>query len=628
MKKARLLAEGGLSRAEPRSVKHRYPRGRPGRVGYNAYVMARLVRRLLIVALLAAAAVGYGVGEVRSARASAQDAEPPRAAVPGGGHVAYVRIDGRVYGFTPTSVRRRAERAMQASPRPSVMVIEINTDDGVMSEALEVARYIKEEITVPTFAWVNTKAEGPGLVIASACNHIVMAPGASLGAAAPAPGRRGGAEERAATIGPLLAELVDNSQKRGYPYALLHAASVPGVEVYEIERDEEDGQTRREFVTQADYRVMVEGDSPNRANAEVRRQFLQNFSRYRVVQPPPGSTTPADHVPGEAQVRVADDDDRGQWRLVRQVHDGSRPLKLDAGEAVALGIAHTDHVDDVEAMQAYLNTGPDDRVRIRQTWSENLAEFLTLPAVRMILVVILVLAVFIEMQTMGTGIGAAIALAALLALVGAPVILGLAEIWHLVLFFLGIALILVELFIVPGFGVAGLAGLICLVVGLVLMVVPTTGGGIVPMPAEGTAESLRQSILAIVAGVAIAGLLVGLLIRHFGRVPMFDWLILKDEGSERRLDADHGDDEESEAFAMTDPSRTTTAAGAEVTGYGRIRIGATGEVITGLRPAGRVLLDGHAVDVVSSGGWIERGRRVKVVEVEGNRIVVEAADEG
>ncbi len=582
--------------------------------------MTRLLRRLIVVTLLAVAAIGHFHAELRPARGSAGDG-PPRAAIPGGGHAAYIRIDGRVYAFTPTSVRRRVERAMNTSPRPSVIVIEIDTDEGVLSDALEVAHYIKERIPVMTVAWVNTRAEGPGLVIASAANSIVMAPGATLGNAAPRMGRRGGADERAATLGPLLAELVDNSQKRGFPYALLHAATVPGVEVYEVERTE-NGQTRRKLVNQADYMVMVEGESVARANHETRRQFLQDFGRYRVIQPPAGSTIPAEFVPGEAQVRVARAEDRGQWQLVRRVHDGRGPLKLRGDEAVELGLAHTDHVDSIQAMQAYLNTGPHDHIRVRQTWSENLAEFLTQPGVRMVLVVILVLATFIEMQTMGTGIGAVVALAALLALVGAPLMLGLAEVWHLVLFFLGIGLILVELFIVPGLGVAGLTGLICVVVGLVLMVVPTAGGGIVPMPADGAAEALRHSILAIVAGVLIAAIMVGLLIRHFGTVPLFDWLVLKDEGSQRRLD-----EAEAEEDTYIPRGPPPAAAGGDVTGYGRLSVGATGTAITGLRPAGRVLIAGHATDVVSSGGWIERGRKVKVVAVEGNRIVVEPEGE-
>jgi membrane-bound serine protease (ClpP class) len=443
-----------------------------------------------------------------------------------------------------------------------------------------------------------------------------MAPGATLGAGGPELGPRSDAEDRANALNMLLDELRDNARQRGYPYALLHAATVPGIEVYLIERTVGD-HTQRLLVNQADKMVMVDGLNIGHANLRVRQSFLARFPGYVVRQQVPGSPVPVAVVPGEPTVHEARDEpgrsDRGQWTLVRQVHDGSRTLLLDPQAAMDLGLVVTDRLASVDDMQRYLNTGPDDRVRVRQTWSESLAEWLTRPGVRLALVVLLIVGMFIEMQTVGVGLGAALAGIALLGLLGGPLVLGLAEVWHLVLFFLGVALIIVELFIVPGFGFAGVAGLLCVVIGLVLMVVPTAGGGPMPLPADGTAGVLRTSILTIVAGLTLGFLTLVMLARYYGSIPFLERMVLK---SEDAPDQALGDEDDTVPIAPP-------GLGAAPPIVSQLRIGDRGTVTTALRPSGLAMIGNHTVDVASAGSWIERGQPVRIIEIEGNRVVVE-----
>jgi membrane-bound serine protease (ClpP class) len=139
-------------------------------------------------------------------------------------------------------------------------------------------------------------------------------------------------------------------------------------------------------------------------------------------------------------------------------------------------------------------------------------------------------------------------------------------------------------------------------VGLVLAVVPSASGGM-GLPTAAGLHRLQWSVVSILAGVTggvVAFFFVG---EYLGEVPLFQRLMLKG--------------------ASPDGSAGQGVSGNEVIGGGQIVPGMTGEVTTGLRPSGRAQIAGRLVDVVSRGEWIEVGRRVRVLEVQGNRIVVE-----
>ena len=102
------------------------------------------------------------------------------------------------------------------------------------------------------------------------------------------------------------------------------------------------------------------------------------------------------------------------------------------------------------------------------------------------------------------------------------------------------------------------------------------------------------------------------LTKHFGNLPFFNRLILKSS----TLEAGGA------STPITAPN--IHVSGDEVIGEGRIKVGAVGQTIAELRPSGRAEIDGQIIDVISQGEWIDTGQRVRVIEVQGNRIVVEA----
>ncbi|MCL6610145.1 MAG: hypothetical protein K6T66_01245 [Peptococcaceae bacterium] len=159
------------------------------------------------------------------------------------------------------------------------------------------------------------------------------------------------------------------------------------------------------------------------------------------------------------------------------------------------------------------------------------------------------------------------------------------HIWLSVLFFLlGIAALILEIFILPGFGVAGVAGILLIAWGILLLAVDFT-----------------QAAMALVVGLAatLAAFLLG--IRLFKRFNLWQRLTL---GTKQHKEAGY------------------VAPQADLMQY----MGRTGTALTPLRPSGAAEVSGRRLDVVTGGEYIPAGTPVEVINVEGTRVVVRAVD--
>jgi membrane-bound serine protease (ClpP class) len=116
-------------------------------------------------------------------------------------------------------------------------------------------------------------------------------------------------------------------------------------------------------------------------------------------------------------------------------------------------------------------------------------------------------------------------------------------------------------------------------------------------------------------GVVVSGIAFYVLSQYLGDIPLFRWLVLKTPHTGPAGGTSAGVDAQSLAGMAV--------SGHEVIGAGKISPGATGRVAIPLRPSGRVEIEGQLVDAVSRGEWIETGRPIRVLEAQGNRIVVE-----
>lgn len=219
--------------------------------------------------------------------------------------------------------------------------------------------------------------------------------------------------------------------------------------------------------------------------------------------------------------------------------------------------------------------------RVEPTSAEWLARWLTNPNISVIIFTIGFWCLILEFFIGGFGFFGWFGIVCLTLFFGGHLFAYLAGLESLVLFFIGLLLLLLEIFVIPGFGITGVAGILAISFSIILVF-----GGI-------------YSALLAIASIITYSMLFMLAIYLWGpKLRLFDRFILKDE-----MTADQG-------FVAV-----------EVGAYDHL-IGLEGVAITPCRPSGKVKIGDEHYDVVSDGDFIEKGARVQVRKVENNKVVV------
>jgi membrane-bound serine protease (ClpP class) len=261
-------------------------------------------------------------------------------------------------------------------------------------------------------------------------------------------------------------------------------------------------------------------------------------------------------------------------------------LTLTTAEALENGVADFRAVNIDEILQAISLSGADVR-RAETNWAEMFVRLLTNPVVSSLLLSVGLLGILVEIRTPGVGIPGIAGLTSLALFLGGHWIVQLAGWEELLLITLGVILMLVEVLVIPGFGVAGIAGIGALLGGLTLTLI-----------GEGASVTAITNAVARVTISFVAALVAGLLVMRLMTRTSFARRLVLD------TDMDAADGWEST------PAREHHL------------VGARGRTHTALRPAGIADIGGERVDVVSEGEMIESGADVLVTRVDGNRVVV------
>jgi membrane-bound serine protease (ClpP class) len=261
-------------------------------------------------------------------------------------------------------------------------------------------------------------------------------------------------------------------------------------------------------------------------------------------------------------------------------------LTLTASQAVEHNVAELT-ADTLDAALTVAGlSGAEVRVA-RQTWAETLVRFLTHPVISSLLMTVGLLGLLVEIRTPGFAVPGTVGLISLGLFFWGHWIVQLAGWEELLLIGLGVLLLALEVFVIPGVTVAGIAAIVALVAGLGMTLV---GAGATMAVVIAALGQVAISILLALAG-AFA------FVRALPRMPF---------GSRLVLDADMTADSGYVSSPETD----------------RRWLRAIGTAISPLRPAGIAEFDGVRVDVVSDGDFVDAGSTVEVTRVDGNRIVV------
>lgn len=544
----------------------------------------------------------------------------PLLAIPGGrqsSNVVVITIHGDIDGVTTRSVERRllAAEAAQAD----AVVFEIDTFGGQARAALEICEIIRESPIPYTVAWIHPKAYSAGTIIGLACDEIIVSPTATLGDCAPiVPGMSIPVAERAKIESPLLSEVVDSARRHGYDEKLVQSFIAVDIELWLVQHKATGDLI---FIDRDEFYMLFNEDPPEtvRTRAAInkgrvlpsRTGAITQPSENEVIEEAPGMTPEerAADIESQQVLPTARPDltaaDAGAYELIEVVVDNQTLLVVKGEEAIRWGLAKAAVSNDKELATYF---GASSVVRYNQNWSESMVQLLTSMYVRIALILVFAIGLIWEMTSPGMGVPGAMAVGALLLLLGAPALTGLAQWWDIALVLAGIGLVAAEVFILPGFGVSGIAGLICLGLGFVgTFVAPDPGGGLLPTSPEAQ-EGLLRGMSFLLLSVFTLGVTMYFGAKNLDRLPVIGRLILSHDGPTTRTA------QSSVLGAMGTSSKTPA---------GRPGVGSEGKTITPLRPIGRIEVDGHVYDAESDHGVIESDRPVRVRSSDRFRIVVE-----
>ena len=287
---------------------------------------------------------------------------------------------------------------------------------------------------------------------------------------------------------------------------------------------------------------------------------------------------------------------KADWELVETVKPRGKLLKLSASEAQRLGIARST-TDTSDPKELYSKYGVEaSKVKdATPAWLDAFANFIRDRVVTVLLVVIGFTGLILELKVPGATVpGIIAALCFILVFWAHTGFNGQVVVLAGLLFLLGLILILLEVFVFPGFGAAGIVGIVLMLGSLTLVTVdelPKTGNQWI-----GFGKNASQYLFGLIAAVMLSFTFT----RYIRRIPFLN------------------------KMSLTSPGETEVEEPVQLPGAAQAArlLGAIGSATTQLRPAGTVAFGDEYVDVVSEGGFIPAGTRVQVVEVEGTRIVV------
>ena len=270
--------------------------------------------------------------------------------------------------------------------------------------------------------------------------------------------------------------------------------------------------------------------------------------------------------------------------------DSGKTLTFTTEEAVKWGFCEGIAESPEEVITKHLQYDNYELKSFSPSWIDNLRGFLMSPVFQALLIMIIIGGIYFELQTPGIGFPSAAALMAAILYFAPLYIEGLAANWEILVFLIGLVLIAIEIFVIPGFGITGISGTILVIAGLTLALLNNVNFDF-------------ELVEDIKIGRALIIVLIGITIGFGGMIWMSHRIGAKGLFRKVALTADL-------ETAVSSPVLTDL-------------IGKEGITATVLRLSGKVIIDGVYYDGISESGFIEKGVKVTVVRFENAQVYVE-----
>ena len=463
--------------------------------------------------------------------------------------VRVIPIRGDIEPFMATFVRREAQKAQ--NDNAEYIVFEIDTFGGRVDTALQIASYIMSIKNARTIAWVRSGESSMGVswsagaLIAYSCADIFMASGTSIGAAAPVNMGVDGSTELSGekTVSAVRSQMAALAERNGHPVDLALAMVDFDIELWE---------------------VVIDG--------EIKAISKNELERLEAM--------------GAAQVE-----------RVRVISSPGKLLSLTAGEASRYGLARI--AEDETGLLASLGI-QGTIIESSPGIADLIVSLLTSGVAQTILIVLGLVLLYFELNSPGFGVPGALGLICFLLVFGPGVLLGRVDSLEIILFVLGLALLAVEIFVIPGFGFVGITGILLIGFSLVFsmqdFVIPSF---------EWEFDLFGRNAIVVFFGLFAAVLGIAIIALLSPKLRLFSRLTLKTQITGTAGGPDNGSGiivEDEENYAAL--------------------IGKIGVADSVLRPSGKALIEEKIYTVEADNEFVDAGRGIIVTRVRGNRIIV------
>lgn len=279
-------------------------------------------------------------------------------------------------------------------------------------------------------------------------------------------------------------------------------------------------------------------------------------------------------------------------KYIPGIIDSGKVLTFTTSEAIKHGFAEGEFnsIEEVLAFQGITNY---QIKKYTPTFIDKIIGWLINPAVSGILIMIILGGIYFELQSPGIGFPIIASAIAATVFFAPYYIEGLAEHWEILLFIAGIALLAVEVFVIPGFGVAGIAGIALLISGLVLAMIENVYFDFEGVPTERVFTALLTVVVSVTVAV-VGGLLVSPMLFDKGLLSKF---VLQSNQNK------------SEGYSSSNLNNLAL-------------VGQIGIASTDLRPSGKIRINNEMFDAIAITGFIEKGSEVIVESIESIQLKV------
>ncbi len=417
-----------------------------------------------------------------------------------------------------------------------LVILDIDTLGGRVDACLEMVQHIQTVTSIPVYAYVESKSWSAGALISFACEKIIMKSGSSIGSAAPVTGAGKDLGEK--YVSALRSKFQAVAEVNGYPVNIAAAMVDKSLEVKQIKINDKIRYLTRDQI------IGLEEKSEN-------------------------------------------------FRVTNIVSEEGKLLNLTYSQAKKYNIA-SDIVSGFEAIPKLYGLEAAGLVELEKNWAEYLAIFFTNAMVTSLLLTIGLIFIYMELAEPGLGWPALISLICFGLFFFGRYVVNLAEWADIILFAVGFLLIIIEIFVVPGFGVPGVLGGLLVLISFYLALSPYK------IPQSPWDFHTFQTTLLVLLGSLTASIAGGFaLLSNLHRIPFLNKIVL-----DKTMESNQKED------SLVKKKRK------------KIQIGDKGETVTDLRPVGRVAFGDFIYDAISQHGYIQKEEKVVVIEISNNRILV------